>query len=98
MLDHINSGNELHLFWTIFYSKKGLTAAFAARDRTESIYFLKLYYESVIIRNGKGSAIPIMVKLVLDHNKVDKNGDIDLNSFFDALEIVIDTFIKYHES
>ena len=98
MLDHINSSNELHLFWTIFYSKKGMTAAFAARDRIESIYFLKQYYESVVIRNGKGSAIPIMVKLVLDHNKVDENGDTDLNSFFDALEIVVDTFIKYHES
>ena len=98
ILEHINSGDDLHLFLTGFYSKKGLTAAYSARDRTESIYFLKQYYETVVIRNGKDSGIPIMVKLALDHNKVDENGDIDLNSFFDALQIVIDTFITFHES
>ena len=82
MLDHINSIETLHLFWTDFYARKGLAAALMAKEKDEAKYFLEQYYNSTVIRKGEGSPSLVIVRQYQDLIDFDDLEDTKATPFF----------------
>ena len=55
LLEHINSGNSLHISWTDFYTRKAMSAALLANNHHQARFFLNEYSKVVKIRRGEDS-------------------------------------------
>ena len=53
LLDHINSGNTLHLSLTDFYARKGAATAMLTKNTDPIKFFIEEYHKTVVIRRGE---------------------------------------------
>ena len=82
VLDYINSNGRLHLFWTDFFSRKGLGSALMVKEKDEAKYFLKQYHESAVIRKGKDSPSAVVARQC---QILIESDDLEKTEIFDVL-------------
>ena len=67
LLEHINSGDSLHISWTDFYARKGMSAALLANNHDHARFFLNEYSKVVKIRRSEDS---LSAKMANDYSKL----------------------------
>ena len=74
LLEHINSGDTLHLSWTDFYARKGSSAAILAKNTEQLKFFMEEYHKAVVIRRGEDC---LSARVAKDYIKLANTGLLD---------------------